>query len=78
MTLIGIIGWLGTILIVSAYFLNISKRLSQESKTYLLINILGSTLLATSLITKQSWDGVALQAVWILISMYGIYRSYMK
>jgi hypothetical protein len=70
--ILDIIGWLGMGLIILAYFLNITKRLSCTSRLYLLINIVGSILLGLGLIEKQAWSGVALQLVWIIISIYGM------
>ncbi len=41
MNLIEIIGWIGTVLIVGAYFLNINGKVKSTAVPYILANIIG-------------------------------------
>lgn len=67
------VGWIGTALIVFAYFYaNVLNK--PLGIAYNLINIAGSLLLAWSLTVNINWAAFSLQIVWILISLFGIAR----
>lgn len=73
MMMADIVGWIGTALIVFAYFYaNVLNK--PLGITYNLINIAGSLLLAWSLTVNINWAAFSLQIVWILISLFGIAR----
>jgi hypothetical protein len=59
------LGWAGTILIVLAY----AKKRDWPIRRLATINILGSLLLGTSLADRSAYSGVALQVVWIVVSL---------
>lgn len=76
--ILDILGWLGTVMIIIAFFCNTSQLLKSTSLTYQLFNIVGSIFLGASLFQKQAWSGVALQTVWILIALFGVWKNKKK
>jgi len=69
-----IIGWIGTILVVLAFYLSTSNKLDVKSKTYLLMNIIGSIFVGSNVLYKGSYPAVALNAVWIIISVISLLK----
>lgn len=64
-----IIQVLGSLLILSAFFLLQMRRLAPDSRKYLLINLLGSIVLAINAATSQQWGFLLLQVVWAIVSL---------
>lgn len=73
-TFLEIIGWIGTILVVFAFYLSTSNKLDVKSKTYLLMNIIGSVFVGANVLYKGAYPAVALNAVWILISLISLIK----
>jgi len=69
-----IIGWVGTFLVVLAFYLSTSNRLDVKSKSYLLMNIIGSIFVGANVLYKGAYPAVALNAVWILISLISLIK----
>lgn len=67
--LIQIIGWVGTALIVLAYFLNSHKKIDSASPYYQLLNLIGAIGLGINVFYLQSWPSFALQIVWAAIAI---------
>lgn len=72
--LIDVVGILGVLLIVTAYFLITSRRLTGDDLTYHLLNFLGAWLIMISLWFNWNTPSVLIEAVWIAISSYGIWK----
>ena len=67
--LIQISGWLGTILIVSAYFLLSRKKITGQSKTYQFLNLVGAVTLGIAVFHQGAWSALALNVVWATIAI---------
>lgn len=65
-------GWIGTVLIVYAYYLISSKKLKPTSKKYLYMNLFGSFLLGLNVLERGAYPALFLQIVWFFIS----YKAY--
>jgi hypothetical protein len=69
---IEMMGWSGAVLIIAAYALLSAGRLSAESRTYHLMNILG----AIGFIVNSGWNGAlpsaALNVLWLGIGAYAL------
>ncbi|MEW2920740.1 hypothetical protein AB1A65_04675 [Muricauda sp. ANG21] len=48
--IVDLLGWTGSIMLVTAYWLNSKNRISAQTLLYQLLNILGSLLLMTNTI----------------------------
>ena len=65
-----LLGWIGTVLIVGAYFLNSTNRIPNTSRAYQLMNLFGAIGVGVSVYYQEAWPAVALQATWGLIAIY--------
>lgn len=69
------IGIAGVGLILLAYFLLQTGKLTARHMRYQWLNIAGSCLLLVSLYWKWNTPSVVIQCSWIAISFYGIYQT---
>ena len=76
-TLIQTIGWVGTFLIVFAYFLLIvSKKVDEDNKYYQAMNLLGAIGVGISVFHYQVWSAVALQIVWGIVAIFALVKKH--
>lgn len=68
----------GVTLLLIAFALNIAKKLSAESRTYLFLNFLGAGLAGVSSYMIAFWPFVVLESVWALASLLPLIRSFSK
>jgi hypothetical protein len=71
--LANILGNIGVLCFLGAYFLLQKQKITYSSFTYLGLNLAGSLLLIVSLVFDWNLPAFLLEAAWALISMYGIY-----
>lgn len=71
-----IIGWLGFILIVSAYFFLTFKTLDIDSNIYHGMNLAGATFMAINARQKKSRPLFSLNFVWALIALFGLIQIF--
>jgi cell division protein FtsW (lipid II flippase) len=70
--LIEIIGWLGMLLILIAYYLISSKRLEAKSILYQLFNLFGATGIVINAFYHKAFPSLALNTVWALIALWAM------
>lgn len=63
------LGWIGTALILLAYFLNSTKRLESGGRSYQLMNLLGAIFTGVYVFTESAWPTFALQCAWGAIAL---------
>lgn len=68
-----VIGWIGTLLVVLAYFLLSSKRMAADTKLYQWMNILGAVLIGINSAIHRAIPSVATNVIWIGIGLYGLF-----
>ncbi len=72
--LIEIVGWLGALLVLSAYGLLSAHRLSSYSVAYQALNIAGSI----GLVINSAWNGAipsaAVNVIWLGIGAHALWR----
>jgi predicted membrane protein len=74
-TFADIVGNLGVICFLAAYFLLQKGRIPHTSLLYLGLNLAGSILLLISLMIEWNLSAFVLEAAWALISIYGIIKQ---
>lgn len=72
-----IIGWVGSGLVVAAYFLLSAKKI-KAGLLYQVLNLLGALFIAIGLCPKNAWFSFALQVVWSIIAFVAIFKLLKK
>jgi hypothetical protein len=68
-TLVEILGWIGSVLIVGSYALNITGRLAATSKLYVLANIMGGLFFVVNTYFHQAYPSMFVNIVWVIIAI---------
>jgi len=69
-----ILGWIGMVLLILAYFLLSTKRVKSNYVLYHLLNLFGATGIVISALVTQSWPAMTLNIVWFVIAIFSIYE----
>jgi hypothetical protein len=65
---------LGSLLVVAAFLASQRGTLDVRSPSYLLLNFLGSSVLAVLAAHEQQWGFLLLEGTWALVSGFGLLR----
>jgi predicted membrane protein len=68
------VGTSGVSLILLAYFLLQSERLASTTLAYSVLNLLGASFIAISLLFDFNLSAMVIEICWAAISIYGIMR----
>ena len=68
-TLVEILGWIGSVLIVGSYALNITGRLEATHKLYVLANIIGGLFFVVNTYFHQAYPSMFVNIVWVIIAI---------
>jgi hypothetical protein len=71
-----ILGTLGALLIVAAYFGNVRGLFAANSALYPLLNLAGALLIIYSLLYKWNFSAFVMEGFWAVISIYGLVRFF--
>lgn len=64
----------GALLILAAFGGAQLGRMSTNSRVYLVLNVLGSAILAGVALNESDWGFLLLEVVWTLVSLWGLLR----
>lgn len=64
----------GAALILLAFWLLQTHRVSPDGRGYQLMNLAGAALLATAAFTTEAWAFVVLNTVWALVALWSLAR----
>jgi len=70
------LGNVGVVLITIDYLLLQLDRIGSNSLTYSLLNAVGAGLIITSLIFNFNLSAFIMEAIWVVISLFGLYRYF--
>lgn len=73
--IIEVVGWIGTALVLGAFFLLQNRRLGPGSWAYLGMNFFGGLFILTNSYFNSALPSVGLNFVWVIIAIYGMARS---
>ena len=68
--LIQAVSLLGSLLILGAFIANLLHRMGPSSMAYILLNLVGSAILATVAVLEHQWGFLLLEGVWALVSLW--------
>lgn len=73
-----IVGWTGTILILLAYLLVSTKRITSDSKEYQLLNLFGAIGIIVNSLYHGAIPSVGLNIIWFLIALFALSKIFLK
>lgn len=73
---IDILGWLGSVCVLSAYGLNSYQKLKSDSILFYMLNIVGGILLIIYSVQKEAYPNVFINVVWVIIAVPAILRVF--
>lgn len=74
--MVHVIGFVGTFLVLGAYFLLSAGKIKAASLQYQGINLLGAVLLTVYGFLLAAWASIALNAIWGLIALVALLRVF--
>jgi len=80
-TFMVLLGVVGTLCIVSMYLAIQIEKISVHNPIYSWANLFGAVFLLTSIaydFDSADIGGVMIEAIWILVSLYGLFKLYTK
>lgn len=63
---------LGALMVLAAFALAQFRLLDQRSMVYLVLNLVGSAILAVLALIERQWGFLLLEAVWAVVSLWGL------
>jgi len=73
-----LVGTVGVVTIILTYILLQTERIKSESLLYSVLNGLGAGLIVFSLIYSFNFSAFVVESLWVLISIYGIAKYFLK
>ena len=73
--LIEIIGWVGMLFIVVAYYLVSHKEIRGSSRVYQLMNLFGAILVGANVYYNKAWSSFVLQCAWAIIAILALAKK---
>ena len=75
MNVIEVIGWIGTILIVGAYFLNINGKVKSTSIPYIVSNLIGGVLFSIYTYAHRTYPNMVVNVIWVFIAIAALMKK---
>lgn len=72
------IGIVGVVMVLAAYLLLQTYRISAHGVAYTLTNLIGSVLILVSLYYHLNIASLVIEIAWLLISLYGLINALRK
>ncbi len=72
------IGTVGVSLLLLAFLLNLFKIVSEESLTYIVLNILGAAIACVASVLIEFIPFIVLEVIWVLVGLAGLYKLFSK
>ena len=73
--LIDVIGWLGSVMVVMAYAMNMYKKMAPDSREYYLLNIGGSACLVLNTIYHHAIPSAVVNIIWVFIALIAVFKK---
>ena len=70
-----ILGWMGAILFLVAYFLVTFKKIEVASRSYQILNLKGAIALGINVFYQQAWPALALEIIWGTIAIVALMKK---
>jgi hypothetical protein len=70
-----IIGWIGAVLIVGAYFLNITGRLKSNAPVYIIGNLAGGLFFTVNTLVHHAYPSMIVNIIWVIIAIAALLKK---
>ena len=67
-----IAGWLGMILLLAAYFLISAQKVTNRSKLYHSLNLIGAAGIIWNTFVQKAWPAMSLNVIWVIIALLAL------
>ncbi len=74
--LVEVVGWIGSLAILSAYALNSYQKIRSDSPLFLLLNLAGGLLLMAYTYYKDAFANTFLNLVWVIVAVIALVKLY--
>ncbi len=64
----------GALFILAAFAAQQTGRMQADSRTYLVLNLIGSAVLAALALYEEQWGFLLLESVWAVVSAWSLWR----
>ena len=68
--MVQVVSLVGSLLILGAFIAAQLERMQTSDRAYVLLNFVGSAILATVAVIEQQWGFLLLEGVWALVSLW--------
>jgi hypothetical protein len=72
---IEIIGWIGAILIVGSYGLNINGKLKSSSAIYIISNLTGGIFFTVNTFVHHAYPSMIVNIIWVIIAITALLKK---
>ena len=72
---IEIIGWIGALLIIGSYFLNINGKLKSSSTPYIISNLNGGIFFTINTLIPKAYPSMIVNIIWVIIALAALYNK---
>ncbi len=70
-----IIGWIASILIVGAYFLNINGKLKSNAPLYIISNLIGGLFFTINTFVHGAYPSMMVNIIWVIIAIAALFKK---
>jgi hypothetical protein len=72
--IIDTIGWISSVLIVGAYFLNIRGKLTTDDTRYIWANLIGGIGFVINTFYKEAYPSATVNVIWVIIAVSALLK----
>ena len=73
--IIEVLGWIASVLIVGAYYLNIRGKLPAHAQGYVWANLIGGLFFVANTIYHGAYPSALVNVVWVLIAVAALLKK---
>ena len=75
MNIVEVLGWIGSVLIVGAYFFNINGKLKSTSPAYIVSNLIGGIFFTINTFVHHAYPSMVVNIIWVIIAIAAIAKK---
>jgi hypothetical protein len=65
----------GALLVLAGFMLAQARRISPQARAYLILNVVGASVLAVDAYSDRQWGFLLLEGVWAIVAAWGLFGS---